>query len=350
MSPHAWFWLSFVALFFVVFVIDMYATGHRKGSLNVSTALRWTGLWISIALAYGAAIYFFYPQNPDSPVQTGSVMMFKFISGYLTEYSLSVDNLFVFVMIFSLMGVSERNQPTLLKAGILLSIVLRILFIVLGMGLVQRFHWLMYVFGVVLLWTAYKMAFAGDDDEVDPSHNLLYRAASRILPVDPDHHASTFFSRVDGRLCITTMFLVFLVIGSTDVVFAVDSIPAIIGVIREGASNVLSSGEEDFVAITSNVFAVMGLVSLFFALRGIMDMFRYLKTGVSFILFFVGAKMLLVAVPSVEEFFKHHAWVSLAVIASTLLVAVVASVVIEVEAEEAAKAEEEAEASEEETA
>jgi len=296
-------------------------------------ALRWTGLWITLAFAYGAAIYFFFPQNPASTARTGSVMMFKFISGYLTEYSLSVDNLFVFVMVFSLMGVSERNQPTLLKAGILLSIVLRILFIVLGMGIVQRFHWVMYLFGVVLLWTAYKMAFTSDDDHVDPSHNLLYRLASRILPVDPDHHASTFFSRIDGRLHITTMFLVFLVIGSTDVVFAVDSIPAIIGVIREGASNVLTHGEENFVAITSNVFAVMGLVSLFFALRGIMDMFRYLKAGVSVILFFVGAKMLLVAVPAVGEFFRLHAWVSLAVIATTLAVSVLASVIIKVDAD-----------------
>jgi tellurite resistance protein TerC len=333
MSSYAWFWLAFITLFAAVFVIDMYVTGHRKKPLTVAVALRWTGLWISLALAYGAAIYLWFPQNPDSTVRTGSVMMFKFISGYLTEYSLSVDNLFVFVMIFSLMGVSERNQPTLLKAGILLSIVLRILFIVLGMGIVHRFHWVMYLFGVVLLWTAYKMAFTSDDEHVDPSHNLLYRGASRVLPVDPDHQASRFFSRIDGRLHITTMFLVFLVIGSTDVVFAVDSIPAIIGVIREGASNVLTPGEENFVAITSNVFAVMGLVSLFFALRGIMDMFRYLKHGVSAILFFVGVKMLLASIPVVADFFKTYAWVSLAVIGGTLLLSVIASVVIEVEAE-----------------
>jgi tellurite resistance protein TerC len=326
MSPLNWFWLSFITLFVLVFVIDMYVTGHRKNTLTVRTALRWTALWISVALLYGAAIYLWFPQNAGSPARTATVTMLKFISGYLTEYSLSVDNLFVFVMIFSLMGVNQANQPKLLKAGILLSIVLRILFIVVGMGIVHRFSWVMYVFGVILLWTAYKMAFTDEDDEVDPKHNILFRLASKLMPIDPDPHVSTFFSHYGGQFCLTAMFLVFLVIGSTDVLFAVDSIPAIIGVIREGASNLLTPQQEDFVAITSNVFAVMGLVSLFFALRGIMEMFRHLKTGVSVILFFVGAKMLLVAIPVVEEFFKMHSWVSLAVIVGTLAASILASV------------------------
>ena len=343
MSAHAWFWVVFLLLFAVVFVIDMFVTGRRAEPLTVRQALRWTGLWVALALAYGVALYALYPQNPTSAARTGSVVMFKFISGYLTEYSLSVDNLFVFLMIFSLMGVPERNQPRLLKAGILLSIVLRVAFIVLGMGIVQRFHWVMYLFGVVLLWTAYKMAFTSDDEQVDPSHNPLYRVASRLLPVDPDHHAPRFFSRIDGRLHVTSMFLVFLVIGSTDVVFAVDSIPAIIGVIREGGANLLSHADENFIAVTSNVFAVMGLVSLFFALRGIMDMFRYLKAGVSVILFFVGGKMLLVWWHPAAEFFTHHAWVSLAVIGTTLVLSVAASVLIEAEAEAEAEAESELE-------
>ena len=144
MNPLTLFWLAFVLIFFVVFFIDMYATDHRKGEISVKTSLRWTALWISIALLFGVAIYFFFPQNPDSTTKTSTTMMFKFISGYLTEYSLSVDNLFVFIMIFSLMAVHPRNQPKLLKLGILLSIVLRILFIVAGMELVQRFHWIIY--------------------------------------------------------------------------------------------------------------------------------------------------------------------------------------------------------------
>lgn len=322
------FWVAFVALFLIVFTIDMYATSHMHGKMSVKTALRWTGLWISIALLFGAAIFFFFPQNPDSDVRTASVMMFKFVSGYLTEYSLSIDNLFVFIMIFSLMAVHENNQPKLLKLGILLSIVLRVLFILLGMELVERFHWIIYVFGAILVWTAYKMAFTGEDDQVNPKENFLYKTASRLFPVDPNPDTPTFFNRINGKLHITNVLLVFLVIGSTDVLFAVDSIPAIIGVIKEGTARVLTAQEEDFIAITSNVFAVMGLVSLFFALKGIMGMFRFLKHGVSFILFFIGAKMLLSAIPMVAGFFSAHSWVSLAVIISTLALSVILSVAI----------------------
>lgn len=322
------FWGSFIALFLIVFTIDMYATNHRHGNMTVKVALRWTALWISIAFAFGLAIFLFFPQNPESSVKTSSIMMFKFISGYLTEYSLSIDNLFVFIMIFSLMNVNENNQPKLLKLGILLSIVLRVLFILLGMELVERFHWIIYVFGVILIWTAYKMAFSGDDDHVDPKNNILYKAASKLFPIDPNNHASTFFTRINGKLHITMLFLVFLVIGSTDVLFAVDSIPAIIGVIKEGTQKVLTPQEEDFIAITSNVFAVMGLVSLFFALKGIMGMFRFLKHGVSFILFFIGMKMLLGAVPAVGEFFSKNSWVSLVVIIVTLAMSILLSVVI----------------------
>jgi tellurite resistance protein TerC len=323
------FWIAFVALFFIVFFIDMYATGHRSGGMNVKIALRWTALWMSIAFLFGAAIFFFFPQNPDSHVRTASVMMFKFISGYLTEYSLSIDNLFVFIMIFSLMSVHEKNQPKLLKLGILLSIVLRILFILLGMELVERFHWIIYVFGMILIWTAYKMAFSGSDEQVNPQKNFLYRTVSKMFPIDPDPHISSFFSRINGKLHITNILLVFLVIGSTDVLFAIDSIPAIIGVIKEGAAKILTTEEEDFIAITSNVFAVMGLVSLFFALKGIMGMFRFLKHGVSFILAFIGFKMLFASIPQVEHFFSSHSWVSLAVIVATLAFSILLSLVIE---------------------
>jgi integral membrane protein, TerC family len=311
----------------------MYATTHREGGISVKIALRWTGLWLSIALLYGLSIFLFYPQNPDSEVTTRTVMGIKFIAGYLTEYSLSVDNLFVFIMIFSLMGVHEKNQPKLLKLGILLSIVLRILFILLGMELVERFHWIIYVFGAILIFTAYKMAFSKGEENVDPKNNFLYRTASKMFPLHPDEHSSHFFVRINGKLHITTILLVFLVIGSTDVLFAIDSIPAIIGVIKEGAQGVLTLEEENFIAITSNVFAVMGLVSLFFALNGIMSMFRYLKIGVCFVLFFIGAKMLLCAIPAVEEIFVSNSWLSLVVIILSLMISILLSVVIKNESE-----------------
>lgn len=328
MDTMTLYWGIFIFLFFIVFFIDLYVTDHRKGEITVSTSLKWTAAWISIALLFGASLFFFFPQNPGALGNTAHVMGVKFISGYLTEYSLSVDNLFVFIMIFSMMSVAPHNQPKLLKMGIVLSIVLRVLFILLGMGLVERFHWIIYLFGAILIWTAYKMAFQHGDDSVDPKNNFLYKMASKVYPVDPDNHSHKFFTKHNGKRFITTNLLVLLVIGSTDVLFAVDSIPAIIGVIKEGATNVLTPEEENFLAITSNVFAVMGLISLFFALKGIMGMFRFLKHGVSFILFFIGVKMLLGAIPAVAGFFASHSWVSLAIIIGTLAFSILLSMLI----------------------
>lgn len=325
MSLSTIFWLAFGLIYLCVFILDMYVTGRRGEAQSTKAALGWTAVWVSIALLYGLAIFFFYPQNPGNPVRTASTMSFKFIAGYLTEYSLSIDNLFVFIMIFSLMGVVPRNQPRLLKLGILLSIALRVLFILVGMELVERFHWVMYGFGLILLWTAWKMAFSGGEDQVDPKANPLYRAVSRIFPVDSDPDNPRFFTRKSGRLHVTFVFLVFLVIGSTDVLFALDSIPAIIGVVSEGGSSVLSQAQQNFVAVTSNVFAVMGLVSLFFALKKVMDKFWCLQYGVSAILAFIAFKMLLSGVPRVVEFFRSDSWVSLAIIIGALALSIFVS-------------------------
>ena len=179
-----------------------------------------------------------------------------------------------------------------------------------------------------MLYTAYKMVFSKEEDNVDPKSNILYKGASKLFPVDPDAHNPKFFATLQGKKHITISFLCLLVIGSTDILFAIDSIPAIIGVIKEGATNILTAQEENFLAISSNVFAVMGLISLFFALRGIMGMFRFLKLGVSFILFFIGCKMLLGAIPAVAGFFSAHSWVSLSVIVFTLVFSIVLSMLI----------------------
>jgi tellurite resistance protein TerC len=328
MENMTFWWIAFITIFVVVYAIDLYVADHRKGAVSVNTSLRWTGVWISIALLFGIALFFFFPQNADAVKNTAHEMGMKFIAGYLTEYSLSVDNLFVFIMIFSMLGIAEHNQPKLLKIGIMISIVLRILFILAGMGLVARFHWIIYIFGVILIWTAYKMAFTGEDDQVDPKSNVLYKIASKIFPIYPDEHSSKFFVKESGQRFITIIFLALLVIGSTDILFAFDSIPAIIGVIQEGEQGVLSLGEENFLAISSNVFAVMGLISLFFALKGIMGMFRFLKHGVSFILLFIGLKMLTGYFAPVEDFFKSYSWVSLAVIVFTLLFSILLSMLI----------------------
>lgn len=302
------FWIAFVIIFISVFSIDMFVTDHRKGKISIKTALSWTGVWITIALLYGAAIYMFYPH--------GNQKALEFVAGYLTEYSLSVDNLFVFIMIFSVMGISEKNQPRMLKLGILLSIILRVAFILFGVGIIHRFHFVIYIFGVVLLYTAYKMAFM-DDEEIDPEKNMFYRAASKYFNVETDPETHHFFLKKNGQFFITTLFLIFLLIGTTDIVFALDSIPAILGITSD-----------PFIVITSNVFAVLGLISLFFALEGIMHMFRFLKSGVALILLFVGVKML------ISGWIQIPILYSLGFIIATLGGSIVASVLIKEDKED----------------
>jgi tellurite resistance protein TerC len=214
------------------------------------------------------------------------------------------------------MGVPEPAQPKLIKLGIYLSILLRVLFILFGIAMVQKFHWLIYLFGALLIWTAWKMLTAEGSEHVDPTRNILYRIAAKLFPVHDEGPSSRrIMVRYNGRWCITPLFLVFLVIGSTDVLFALDSIPAIMGI-----------SEDPFVVLTSNVFAVLGLNSLFFALRGVMGMFVFLKHGVSLILFFIGAKMLAGMSHPVDEWFKTHSFVSLVVIVSVLAVSIVLSI------------------------
>ena len=301
-------WIIFLVIFVAVSAVDYYVVSHRRSPITVKSALRWTALWIAVALGYAGLIFLMHPRNGH--------LGQDYLAGYLTEYSLSVDNLFVFILIFTLMGVKQSAQPKLIKLGIYLSIVLRIVFILFGIALIHRFAWLMYVFGLLLLWTAWKMVAAGSGEQVHPEKNVLYRLASRVLPVHAgDSDSPNLFTRFEGKLCITPLFLVFLVIGSTDLLFAVDSIPAIMGI-----------SQDPFVVITSNVFAVLGLNSLFFALRGIMGLFKYLKHGVSFILFFIGAKMLAAAYHPLEVWFKERPHVSLIVITGVLAVSILASV------------------------
>ncbi len=308
MNPVTFLWILFGTVFIVVSAIDYILTSRRDTAIDVKTALRWTLVWVTVALSFSAAIYFLHPR--------GKEIFIEYISGYLTEYSLSVDNLFVFILIFSLMGVQDFAQAKLIKLGIYLSIVLRVIFILFGFVLLNRFHWLIYVFGALLIYTAWKMVAAHGDDQVKPDQNLLYRFAARILPVHAeDQSTKRLVTQVDGKRYITPLFLVFLVIGSTDVLFAIDSIPAIMGISRD-----------PFVVMTSNVFAVLGLNSLFFAIRGVMGMFKFLKHGVSIILFFIGGKMLAGLYHPIEEWFSARSYVSLVVILGVLAASILISI------------------------
>jgi len=308
MDPVTLLWIIFSVTVLVVCALDLFVITHRHSDIGVASALRWTGLWIAVALAFGGIVYFMHPHGPE--------VSLLFITGYLTEYSLSVDNLFVFILIFSLMNVRDFAQPKLVKLGILLSIVLRIVFILFGVALVQRFHWLISLFGVLLIWTAWKMLTSSEDDHIDPKSNLFYRIAAKVFPLYAgDPSTRRLVVRHEGRWCITPLFLVFLVIGSTNVVFALDSIPAIMGI-----------STDPFVVVTSSVFAVLGLGSLFFAIRGVMAMFKFLQHGVSIILFFIGAKMIADLYHPVGEWFQAHLFVPLLVIAVVLIVSIVLSV------------------------
>ena len=308
MHSLTFLWILFWTIFVVVSAIDLFVVTHRRTTIDVRTALRWTALWVSVALAFGAATWWLHPGGREIAI--------AYTAGYLTEYSLSIDNLFVFVLIFSLMRVPPEAQPKLIKLGIYLSIVLRIVFILVGVALLESFHWLIYLFGALLVWTAWKMLMSDEAEQVHPDKNLLYRLAARFLPLHPeDQSTKRLFTRHEGRWRITPLFLVFLVIGGTDVLFAIDSIPAIVGI-----------SQDPFVILTSNIFAVLGLNSLFFAIRGVMGLFRFLKHGVSIILFFIGAKMIAGFHHPIEEWFKQRTWVSLAVIGLVLIASILLSV------------------------
>lgn len=297
MDNHILLWLAFALLMSVVIVVDLGLSG-KSHEITFREALVRTLIWVSMALLFNAGIYHYLGSRPA----------LEFFTGYLIEKSLSVDNLFVFIMIFSYFRVPRQYQPKILKWGIIGALVMRGLFIFLGVELLNAFSWMMYVFGAILVVTGYKMAFGGED-EIDPEKNLLVRLARRFYPVIHRIRNDRFFIRKAGVRCATPLFLTMLALESSDVIFAVDSIPAIFAVTRD-----------PFIIYTSNIFAIMGLRSLFFLLSGAMGMFVYLKFGISFILAYVGVKML------VADFWHIPAYFSLGVIIGVLAISILISV------------------------
>ncbi|WP_337873207.1 TerC/Alx family metal homeostasis membrane protein [Ignavibacterium sp.] len=233
----------------------------------------------------------------------------EFLTGYIIEKSLSVDNLFVFLMIFSVMNVKAEHQPHILKWGILGAIFFRIVFIIAGVALINLFHPIIYVFGALLLYAAYKLAF-GNDKKIDAENNWLIKIFIKYFKLMPDYDGRKFFIKENGKTYITTMFLTLLLIESSDIVFAIDSIPAIIAITRD-----------TFIIISSNIFAILGLRALYFALAGLVELFKYLKYGVSLLLFYVGIKMLL------SDFYKIPTEVSLIIITIILTASILLSLI-----------------------
>lgn len=297
MSDSYALWGGFGLLMLVMFALDLGVFNRKSREVGFRQAALWAAAWTLLALLFGGAIYLFM----------GPVRAMEFYAGWIIELSLSVDNLFVFIVIFSYFRVSKKHQPKILKWGIIGALVLRALFIVAGIELINRFHWAVYIFGAILIYTAVKMAF-GDEEGPDPGHNLLVRLARRFIPVTSRPHGDRFLVRRRGITAVTPLFLTLLVVESSDLLFAVDSIPAILSVTRD-----------PFIVYTSNIFAIMGLRSLYYLLAGVMGMFAYLKFGVSCILAFVGAKMLLADVVEIPV------GVSLCVIVAVIALSIMAS-------------------------
>ena len=284
MDMPLWAWIVFYAAVLLMLVIDLRMFG-RKGQheVNVGEALRMTGVWIAVSLLFCAGIYLFYPVEPHEKAM-------EFMAGYLIEKSLSMDNLFVFLMLFSFFGVERKYQHEVLFWGIFGALVLRSIFIFAGAAMVERFEWVLGLFGLFLLYTGAKMFSHDDDQMTDPSRNIIVRWFRRLYPVTDGMREGRFFVIENGRRMATPLFVTLLVIETTDVAFAVDSIPAVFSVSRD-----------PFIVLTSNIFAILGLRALYFALAAVAKYFKLLKYGLGIILIFVGVKMLLAMNEYVNE-------------------------------------------------
>ena len=306
-----WGWILFYTLVLLMLAIDLRAFG-RKGQHEVSIgeALRMTAVWIAVSLVFCAGIYLFYPAEPHQKA-------LEFLSGYLIEKSLSVDNLFVFLMLFTFFGVERKYQHEVLFWGILGALVLRSIFIFLGAAVVARFEWVLAIFGVFLLYSGAKMFTHDEEQQPDPSRNIFVRLFRRFFPVTDRMHGGKFVVRGSsaGRWAFTPLFVALIVIETSDIAFAVDSIPA-----------VFSVTQDPFIVLTSNIFAILGLRALYFALAAIAKYFAYLKYGLGIVLIFVGVKLLL---HCHLPFVPHHeisTTLSLAVIFGTLVGSILLSV------------------------
>ena len=286
-SMPLWAWILFYVLVLVMLVIDLKSFGKKgQHEVSVSEALKMTAVWIGVSLVFCAGIYFLYPGDSHEKAM-------EFLAGYIIEKSLSMDNLFVFLMLFSFFGIQRKYQHEVLFWGIFGALVLRSIFIFAGAAMVQRFEWILAIFGVFLIYTGIKMFSHKDDESVDPSKNIFVKIFKRFFPVTDKMHEDRFFIVEQGKHLATPLFIALLVIETTDVAFAVDSIPAVFSVSRD-----------PFIILTSNIFAILGLRALYFALAAVAKYFTYLKYGLGIILSFVGIKMLLAMDEYVNAFGK----------------------------------------------
>ncbi len=299
-TTSIWPWIGFTLFVLAMLALDLGVFHRKTHAVSVKEAAIWSAVWIGLALAFNGLIWYL----------DGSEIALSFLTGYIIEKSLSIDNIFVFVLIFAYFQVPAAYQHRVLFWGVLGALIMRAILILVGGVLLERFHWIIYIFGAFLIYTGIKMARQGEMN-VHPDSNKLVKLTRRLIPVTSDYEGERFFVRKAGKLMATPLLLVLVLIESTDLVFAVDSIPAIFAV-----------SNEPFIVYTSNIFAILGLRSLYFVLAGVMDKFHYLKIGLSIVLTFVGVKMLITAVG-----IKIPIAISLLVIIGVLSAAITASLI-----------------------
>ncbi len=291
-------WIAFWVIVLAALFIDLAVLNKHHGKVSMKEAALMVCAWVSLALLFGGAIW----------LVEGPRHALEFYTGYVLEYSLSVDNMFVFIMIFGYFAIPHNLQPKALLWGILGAVILRFMFIFLGVQLISLFSWTIYVFGALLIFTAAKMLLQKEDDNFDPSQSFILKLLRKVMPIKTDYHGENFFVLENGKRMATPLLAAVMVIEMSDLIFAVDSIPA-----------VLSITQDTFLVYSSNIFAIIGLRSLYFLLSGMAGKFPYLKYGISVILFFVGVKMLL------SHFFPIPIVASLGVIVVILALSVLAS-------------------------
>ncbi len=294
-----WLWVGFNLFVLAMLVLDLGIFHRKTHAVSIREAAIWSAVWIALSLLFNAGIYFF----------SGPELALQFLTGYLIEKSLSVDNIFVFVLLFSYFSVPAAYQHRVLFWGVLGALIMRGILIVLGAMLLENFHWVLYLFGAFLIVTGVRMAF-NKDEAVHPERNPLLKLVRRVVPVTANFEGDRFLVRRAGQVLATPLLLVLLVVETTDLVFALDSIPAIFAV-----------STDPFIVYTSNVFAILGLRSLYFVFANVMGKFYYLKIGLSVVLSFIGVKMVL------ADIFHMPIGLSLAVIAFVLATALIASIV-----------------------
>ncbi len=293
-------WFIFAGVVLIALFLDLFVFHRHPHKISLKEALMLSAFWIVLGLGFGVFVY--YDRGYDRAVE--------YLTGYLLEKSLSLDNIFVFILIFSYFKIPEEFRHKVLFWGVLGAIVFRAIFIFAGLELIKQFHWMVYVFGIILIVSAIKL-LTTEEKEFHPEQTIVYKIASRIIPLRPHNGNGRFFIREGGKLYATPLFLTLVFVESSDIMFAIDSVPAILAV-----------SKDPFVVYTSNIFAILGLRSLYFAAAGVLPLFHYLHYGLSFILGFIGVKMLL------SEFYKIPVEVSLLLIGSAIFVSVMASLIV----------------------